>query len=340
MSTYETMKSALNFAGTHDGSFALDNIAAVAVELDRLEQLGINYMPNRFFPSLAWGDDLTASAANFGVYRNDASASHVTLTVTGDVGAVINGDVKAVAGDLVFACTQNTVIGDSGSIDVEAVCETMGIAGNVASASISKFITTYAGLVSVTNNNPAHGGVDIESDESLLSRIKIRWQNPSTGGNVYDYIRWSTGIDGVSRAYVTNPSAGNVNVYVVGDSNTSPTEELLQNVYDYLQSVRPIGATVTVLAAEPLVIDIDVNVELADGYLLADVTEAIKLSLSSYINGLDFEHTKVSYLKLADLLFVEGIKDVLSYTVNAGSESIIIPQGEFPTLGEVSVHGN
>ncbi len=338
MSIYEDMKARLTLAANAvEGSFALDNLAAVAVELDKLEQLGINYMPNRFFPTLAWGDDLTLAAQNFGIERKEAVSAYVWLVITGEVGAQINSDVKVCAGELVFACTHSAVIGQSGVTQVQAMCETPGSVGNVPVGAINEFITSYAGLISVSNVSAGTGGLDVESDAELISRVQTRWQNPSTGGNITDYLRWAMEVNGISGAHITNPSGGNVDVYVVGAGNVQASEELVAQVYEHIEGLRPVGAHVQVFAATPYYIDVEAALRMEVDYEVSAIKPLLMAMFAQYISEVSFTQNHLSYLKFAELLFVTGVKDVVSYTINGENLSITIPEGRFAALGEVNV---
>lgn len=341
MSAYETMKARLqNGENLIEGSFALDNLAAVAAELERIEELGVNYMPNRIFPTLATGEDLTLAAANFGVERKPASFAEVTLTITGDPGQEIGNDVKAAAGDVIFVCQQETVIPESGVAKVHAQCETAGEEGNVGAGAIDEFITDYQGLLSVTNESQSYGGADQESDESLRGRVKSRWQNPSTGGNRADYVNWALGVEGVAKARAFNPSAGNVKVYVIAAGNREAGKELIGQVGQRIQELRPIGANVTVESAKAVPLNLQIQASILEGYTDEGVREEIISALKEYIEGISFVENRVSYLKIADLLFVPGVADVAEYTMNGGEESISLTETQFPQLGEVSVSGS
>ena len=340
MSTYETMRARLqNAENLLEGSFALDNLAAVAAELDRIEALGIDYMPNRFFPTLAEGDDLTRAAANFGVERRPAACAEVTLTILGDPGQEIGEDVKAAAGEMIFACRETAVIPADGAVDVYAVCETAGSQGNVAAGALDEFVTAYEGLTSVTNAGQSYGGADEESDEALRSRVLARWQSPSTGGNRADYVNWAMEVSGVFRARAFNPSAGNVTVSVVAAGNTEAGEELLESVEAHIEENRPIGANVTVESGEAVVLNVAIQAEIDESRTAQSIQQEIAQALEAYIESISFVENRVSYLKIADLLFVEGVLDVVSYTINGSDDSITLEETQFPQLGEVTVNG-
>lgn len=340
MSIFEDMKSRLqNAANLAEGGFALDNIAAVAAELERIEELGIDYMPYRFFPTMASGDDLTLAAANFGVERKAAMSATAVLTITGDVGTAIDSEIKAAAGDMIFVCSSG-VIGSDGTVAVVAVCETAGAQGNVPIGAISEFVTAYAGLDSVANGAAASGGADEESDEDLIERVKVRWQNPSTGGNAGDYLRWALSVPGVSRARVFNPRAGNVNIYLVGSGNTTASSQLIARVAEYIEARRPVGANVAVQSATAVPVNVAITATLQDGYTAAVIKSALQAALGEYVAGISFRDDVVSYLRIADLLFVEGVSDVSAYTLNGGTTTLELEATQFPVLGTVTVNGN
>ena len=338
MSIYEDMKGRLQEAGNlAEGSFALDNLAAVAAELERLEELGIEYMPNRFFPTLAWGEDLTVAAENFGVTRREAAPARVELTLTGEPGTAITPEMKAAAGELIYTCAAGE-IGEDGKGMVTAVCDTPGAGGNVPAGAIGELVTAYAGIDSVTNEAAAYGGMDEESDEDLLRRVRARWENPSTGGNRGDYLRWALSVPGVSRAKVRTPGPGQVEVHILAAGNSEAGEALVAEVTEYIEAQRPLGAAVTVRSGEGVQVDVDVTALLGQGYDARTVQQAIAGELGTYLASLSFEKERVSYLKIADLLFVEGVEDVAAYTLNGDAESIALAYGQFPQLGEVAVH--
>lgn len=339
MGAYENIKGRLQLAENMiEGSFGLDNALAVGEELDRIES-EVEYLPNRFFPTLAWGDDLTLAAANFGVERKAATAARAILTIAGTAGTAIDAGIKVAARDLVFVCG-SAVIPSSGTVDVEAVCETTGAAGNVAIGAINEFLDIYEGLESVINAAAASGGADEESDEDLLIRVQVRWQNPSTGGNKADYERWALFVPGVSRALALNPSAGNVSVYLIASGNTEADSALVESVKEYIESVRPIGASVTVASAAAKAINVAVAATIAEGYTAEGIKADMIAALGEYLAALGLSAGAVSYLRVADILFVDGVTDISAYTLNGGSASIALGSTEFAQLGTVTVNGN
>ena len=82
---FEQMLEKAGNAGIVEGSFIADHMLAVAAELERVMDAA-EYLPNRIFPTLAEGDDLTLVATNFGTERHGAQYASAEITVTGTAG--------------------------------------------------------------------------------------------------------------------------------------------------------------------------------------------------------------------------------------------------------------
>lgn len=338
MGAYENMIARLaDGTDLQEGSFAADNLRAVGAEIDALRAEEIDYLPERFFPTLATGEDLTLSALNFGIERKRARAAEVVLRVSGSPGMAIAAGIRAVGDGVYFDITQPAVVGVDGTALVRAAAMEPGLMGNVAAGVVDKFVTTYAGLTAVTNPDAAYGGTDEETDDDLLTRVRQRWQSPSTGGNAADYIRWALDVPGVKRARVFNPSAGNVDLYIVAAGNTVAADGLIAQAAAAIEGIKPLGASLRVLPAQAVTIDMAATVLLSDGYALGDVQQRITAALEDYLAETAFAADTISYAKLLNAVFVEGVSDVAACTVNGGAESVTLANTEFAALGEVNI---
>ena len=106
------------------------------------------------------------------------------------------------------------------------------------------------GISSVTNAQATHDGFDEEDDASLYNRLIFKVRQPATSGNKNEYIQWATSVAGVGKAVVISLWNGNGTVKVlITDTNGNPASaDLQKKVAAYIETVRPIGATVTVAA--------------------------------------------------------------------------------------------
>lgn len=338
MSRYDDMYAALkNPASKVEGSFSQDNLLAVAAELDKIWEQGVENMPKRFFPSLAAGDDLTLSAANFGINRKVASAAEVILKIYGTEGAVVPAGLRAAAGETVFEVSGSTEIPEDGYVEVLATATEMGESGNVLAGEINEFVDDYEGLTGVTNPASASGGSEEESDEELRRRVNLRWSTPLAGGNKNDYIRWATEVQGVYRAQVTSPSVGNVKVYIAAAGNTVPSAELIAQVQEHIDALSPMGASVVVTAGEPVNIRLTAHVVLEPGYTIAGVRGAVIPLLRDFLAAITYDKSAVSIVEMSKLLDMDGVRSYDTVRLNSINGDTQLEVGQFPVYQAVNL---
>jgi len=110
------------------------------------------------------------------------------------------------------------------------------------------------------------GGADIESDDDLRTRILKRIQTPPRGGSAADYEDWALEVPGVTRAwaYAGENGIGTVVVrFMMDDVYTDgiPQAADVATVQAYIDTIRPIGAGLTVSA--PIAVPMDVTMQLS-----------------------------------------------------------------------------
>lgn len=113
-----------------------------------------------------------------GLKRLKATQSVVVVTCTGEPGTVIKGGIVTDATGDVFWELDDTVIPESGSIDVYATCKTPGQIYADA-GTLNRIVTQTRGWESVTNSANAIVGKDIESDAAAKARQAISTARPS-----------------------------------------------------------------------------------------------------------------------------------------------------------------
>src|SRR5690606_8575080 len=119
------------------------------------------------------------------------------------------------------------------------------------------------------------GGSDAETMASLLGRLLDVIRNPPTGGAKHDYRRWALEVDGVAAVTVLPKRRGaNTVDVVITASDGAPSAEVIAACAAHIDEMRPVTAEVFVYAPLLTVVDVVAQVELEDGYLLADVQVA------------------------------------------------------------------
>ena len=289
----------------------------------------------------------------FNLKRRGGTKARCGVTFFGTAGTTIpTGTLFLTATGLRFALVSQVTIPESGSADgiLEAVEE--GSAYNVGAGTIVNMFVNLSGLTSYTNEEAA-GGTDPESDAALLQRIQERRQKPINGANGWQYRAWALEVAGVGDAKVVELASGpgTVGVTVV-DSNLEPaTEEIVTACQNVIDAKRPVGATATVSAPDPVEITVTAVVVITPATTPQSVQQELELRLRDYLGGVirgkydkiyygpqeDLPYQVIYNRILALLLTIDGVENATSLTVNGGGSDVEIQAGEVPVLGEVNV---
>lgn len=323
----------------NEGGFLFDALSPAAIEmalayaeLDRVLGLG--------FAQTTSGTYLNYRASEHGLTRLEATKSTGVITVTGaDTTVISQGSLFSTPSGTQFKTTaEATISGTTVNIAIEAV--NAGISGNVPISSVSQIPIAIPGVTAVNNADVISGGTDTETDEALLGRLLEEVRKPSTSGNAADYIKWAKSVGGIgdARCIALWSGAGTVKVVII-DSNKQPANAgLITNVSDYIETVRPICATVTVVSATGVNINIVAVLTLAGGYNLTDVTTESETRLTNYLKSIAFVNSSVSYAQIGNIIIdTPGVLDYTGLTVNGGSANIAISNTQVAVLGSVSL---
>lgn len=309
------------------------------------------------FPEWSYGDFLDNHAKTRGMSRREASAASGYLTITGEVGTVVQaGSLFSTAAvndepSVDYKVMKSAKIPDSGTMTVEIQCTQAGIVGNTSPNTIVLVSSRITGIRSVTNAEEVSGGTEQETDESLIQRIADydQSQDTSYSGSVSDYRRWATSVPGVGSATVipAQDDTGLVTI-VLTDSNGDPaTEQLCTTVYNYIMKpddqenrLAPINANLTVQPPATMAISIEATVELAEGATIESVRDAYMKQLALYL-PVALDDGEIKYTRLcAALAAVEGANDFTDlvfciksdHSVVYGTSNIAITSNQLPTI--------
>lgn len=289
---------------------------------------------------------LDLRCAEMGVYRKPSVKAIGQVTFSGQEGTVIPIGTRVRTDEVepvYFATTAEGVI-TNGVVAVKAEAEVGGINGNVAQGRITLVLGDLTGIVTVNNSQPFDGGVDTESDTSLLTRYTDKVSKPVTSGNKYHYEQWAKEVAGVgdAKVYPLWAGAGTVKVVLLDDEKTAPAPSVVTAATAHINEVAPIGATVTVVGATELPINVSAKLTLAPGANLDEVKAEFTAALTSYLKSVAFvtnEHTGepelIRVTQIANLLL--GVPPIIDYenlTVNGGTANIQ------PTSEQVGVVGS
>lgn len=326
-----------------EGSVVYDLLAPAAIEFS-LAYTELDTLLLLAFADTAEGELLDRRVAEFGLTRKPAVKATGQVTFTGPEGTVIPAGTRLVTGGvepIYFVTTAEATI-TGGTATVSAEAEEGGAKGNVAAGEITSLAVgeSLFGVVSVTNPQPFDGGADTESDDDLRARFFDRVRKPVTSGNANHYRQWALEVAGVgdAKVYPVANGPGTVKVVLLDPEKTAPPQAVVDEVAAYIESVRPVGASVEVVAATEVPIDVSATLTLAADKELSDVQTEFESLLTDYLKSLAFADPVVRYSKIASLLIdIDGVLDYSGLTVNGGISNVTIADGSVAVLGTVTL---
>lgn len=331
------------------GSVTTDLLTPPAIELS-LAYVNLDTVLRFGFADTTSGEYLDMRAGEYGLTRKPAIKATGKLKFTGPDGTEIPaGTLASTGGDApVYFVTKTAVTIAGGSVTADAEAQEAGADGNAGIGEITTMVGDLVGIVIVTNDVNFTGGVDEESDESLLARYLERARRPATSGNANQYRQWALEVPGVSDAkvYPIWAGPGTVKVVLLDDEKTAPDPSIVSAAQTYIdptkdgtgQGVAPIGAIATVVGADEVAINIDVDVDLAPGATLADVKAQFEAGVAAYLRTLAFVDPLVRITRIANVLLdLPPVIDYRNLTLNGGNGNVPIPDGSVAVLGTVNV---
>lgn len=312
------------------------------------------------FPEWSYGSFLDAHAKTRNISRRAAVAANGFLTITaGDKEITIPaGSLFATASindepSVDYETLEEVTIPANESVQVEIQCTQTGIIGNTQAGTIVLVASKLTGVAAVINEAAIMGGTEEEDDETLIGRLEEydRTQGDSFVGNVSDYRRWATSVDGVGEVTVipATDDSGLVTI-IVTDLNGDPaTAGLCENVYNYIMRpddppsrLAPVNALLLVKAPDTTPIGVKVIVELDKGVDIEAVKEAFMAQLALYLPvALDEGEVKLTQVG-AVLSAIPGVNDYrelqigakINGTITYGTTNIPITNTMLPVINE------
>lgn len=284
---------------------------------------------NQRFAGTADFENLKVIAFDRGVIWKDATKANGTVKVTGTVGAKINiGDLFASSLNQ-YASTEEKTIDSSGIAYVKVECTVAGSVGNTPINTIVNFPKTLIGINAVTNETAFTNGYEAETRDELLERYYLNIRKPSTSGNIYDYEKWALSVEGVGSVKIkpTWNGGGTVKIVIL-DRNKEPADStLITNTFNYIETVRPVGPTITISTATEVPININCKITLLQDYTLDQAKQTIQTNLENYFKENAFVNFNVYYAKVGNIIFdslgVNNI-DYSTFTMNNAKSDIIL----------------
>lgn len=279
-----------------------------------------------------------------GVARKGAvGASRATaLRVFGDEGETVPSDraLTHTASGLRFQTASGGTIPSAGFLDVDVEAVDTGVATNLEEGEELQFDETPDGLEQVCRLVlDLEGGLDKEDAGPYRTRILNRWQQPAMGGNRNDWEQWLLeAADYVAFGYVLPNRNGAGTVDLVALKDGSGSERLLDageisDVDDYVDPLRPVGATHRVLTVTEDETDVEVRVLPVSDPVYAfdwnDETAPVVSAWDSATRTLTFTEDRPSSMAAGDRIIInssdaDGTESVIEAL--SGTNAIVLEE--------------
>lgn len=295
----------------------------------------------------------------FGIEPKSATFAEFTMSVPGIAGAIIpaNRTYRRSDGQEYVTQSEVTFVGSSALVTVVAVT-----AGALANPQVGDKIGLLSPIANVDSNGTVEtilteaedAEVPAEPTDSDLApyraRVISRIQNPPAGGTAYDYEAWALEVAGITRAWVKPQGLGpgTVLVYVVSDDETpiTPSAPKIAEVATYIETVRPVTATVTVVAPVLVPLNMLISIKPNTAAVRAAITTELQDLISrdaevagTYAGPGLLNDGKILVSRINEAISIAaGESDHLLNSINGDTtpEDIVPTTGQLVTLGTLT----
>lgn len=330
--TYEELLQAMldrvpSDVDKREGSVIYDALAPCAYFLAQ-QNFQLDNFIDLVFPDTALGEYLNRAAEAYNVSRKPATNAVRKMTTSGSVEIGTRWGIN----NLVYIVKE-----EESETEYQVECETPGVIGNQYSGAMQP-ISNITGITAELGDIITPGA-DEETDEALRERLYTKIRLPATSGNVYNYQQWALEVSGTGAAKVfpLADGPGTVTVLVV-DSDKKISSSLPKTVAEYIETMRPIGATVTVKSPDSVTINIKASVMRNESKTLDDVKKAYKNAVDTFLQETVFTTYRISYAKLGSLLLdIPGVEDFEGFLLNEGTGNVVIGEKQIPVTGTIEL---
>ncbi|MBI4209537.1 MAG: baseplate J/gp47 family protein [Deltaproteobacteria bacterium] len=311
-------------------------------------QLGyIDFVGKQLFLDQAEEEFLERWGSIYRVERKGATFTQLSLQFFGENGSTIpNGTELQRSDGVLYTTDAEGTIGATEEVIISATAQEPGAHTNLEDGESLSLISPMVGVQSqALVDSTLISGEDEENDESYRERILDQIRKPPNGGDADDYIQWARAISGVTRAWVFpgHLGLGTVGVTFVqdGEEDIFPEEAKVQEVSDYIETVRPVTASIFVFSPGKAVLDLTLKLKPNT----ESVREAVQAEIEDFLlreaapggayQGPKEVHTGTILLSQLDeaISVAEGEED--HQIVNLTSD-FVVPTGYLAVLGTIT----
>ena len=288
LSKYESLTGRSLASGDPVRLFLL-SIAEILI----LQRTAINTAAQQNLLSYATGQYLDALGTYLSVTRLSESCAKTTIRFRLSQalanpfeipeGFEVTNGVMTFATDKVLTIAAGDLTGE-----VAATCTTSGTSGNdYLAGQIATIVTPMAFLASAENITITTGGADEEGDEEFAERIRLAPNSFSVAGPSKAYVfHAKSASSAVIDVSVVSPEPGEVEIYPLLTGGVLPSEEIRNQIEEYLSSdtIRPLTDHVQVLEPEAVEYQIVLHYWIAesDRAKVTAIKAAVEEAVESY----------------------------------------------------------
>lgn len=293
----------------------------------------IEYASKQAFPDTSDTEHLDQWANVWGIVRKKPSFASGLADVTGTDGTqILAGDFLVGSNGAEYEVTAGATIA-SGTAVVTVEASASGTVGNLDEGDSLTFAEPRSGLVSAATVGAGGltGGEDTESDDDLRDRLLARIKDPPQGGTVNDFVQWTLEVPGVTRAWAYDcySGAGTVGVtFMEGDAIPSSAE--VAEVAAYLETKRPVCATVSVFAPTERVLDFTISV-LPN---TSAVKAAVEAALREFVGESALPGSTIAPSQIQEV--ISGASGETSNVLSVPSANVVIAKNEIGRFGAIT----
>lgn len=335
------------------GGFPYDFTRPAAIEKAELINFHLTRTLMIAFPQYAWDEWLDLHGQQVHLTRHPAEHAAGFVTVTGKegteiaAGTVFCTPATATGQALEYTADEDRTIDSSGNCTVAITAVTAGTVSNVAANTICIMAKPDKNITSVVNAEPITGGSEREGNDDFYDRIAAEYANSMTYlGNDADYVRWAKEA-GAGDCIVVSAAEGPGTVkLVLVDQNGQPANQALINaVYKHIVSPDDRTARLLPTACAKLTCAAATTIQITyacTGLIIDETTdiEQIKADFKKAVLTVYDKAKTDGILRYNDvrplISAITGLKDFETFTINGGTENIILAQDEYPQTGTLN----
>jgi uncharacterized phage protein gp47/JayE len=296
----------------------------------------LDWVSKQLFPDTAETEYLDRWASIWGVTRKAPSFASGSITITGTDGSILpSGSHFIDTNENEYEATAGaTIVSGTATVTVESISS--GVIGDLAEGNSVSLAEPVSGIDSdaLVAAGGISGGADVEDDEDLRVRILARIQTPPQGGTASDYIDWALTIPGITRAWANEAymGPGTVGVVIVSDDAPSiiPGAPLIAEVAAYIETLRPLCATVYVMAPTLVTMNFTINLEPNT----AAVQAAVQTALTAFIKANSGPGSTVTPSQISEV--ISGAAGEISHVLVSPVSDTIMANDQIGIMGTIT----